>query len=293
MFDSVAEEHRPRVFAVLVCPQCGSEIVPVQAGIRCGGCAASYGTCEGVPAFLERVPAGMHRSEKKNRASGSAWRQANNAFFKGVSGSLAADAVVLDVGAGHGYLRSYFECTYLSTDVYPYEGLDFLCDLGVTSPLRPASVDLVLLNNVMEHLPQPERTLKAVASALRPRGRVAIAVPFIIKVHQAPYDFFRYTHFMLVRMLEQEGFGDIGIEAVYTPGALHRVFFHEKFAAYPSQALWQRAVRSGTQFITWRMFRVADWLLEPATMSTRRIDVSSDDAWNPWLTGYHVVASKR
>lgn len=289
--DSGAEQ-RSRSFAILVCPKCGSDIAPDPDGIRCGGCTASYETCGGVPAFLERPPADMHFSEKKNRASGSAWRQANNAFFKCVSGSLTSDSVVLDVGAGHGYLRSYFECTYLSTDVYPYEGLDFLCDLAVTSPLRPASVDLVLLNNVMEHLPQPDKTLKAVASALKSRGRVAIAVPFIIKVHQAPYDFLRYTHFMLSRMLEQQGFGNIGIEAVYTPSALHRVFFHEMFAGYPSDALWQRAVASSTQFVTWKMFRAADWLLQPAKTSTRRIDISSNTPINPWLTGYHIVASK-
>jgi SAM-dependent methyltransferase len=234
----------------------------------------------------------MRFSEKKNRESGSAWRQANNAFFKSVSRSLTADTVVLDVGAGHGYLRSYFDCTYLATDVYPYDGLDFLCDLAITSPLRPASVDVVLLNNVMEHLPQPDKTLKAAASALRRGGKVAIAVPFIIKVHQAPYDFLRYTHLMLRRLLEHEGFEDIGIEAVYTPGALHRVFLNEMFAAYPSSAWWQRIVSRSTRFMTWRMIRLSDWLIRPPSSVTVRIDASSQNSLNPWLTGYHVVASK-
>ena len=275
---------------LLVCPGCGGHLAAGGARLSCDMCSASFAHVDGIPSFLSRPPAGMSFTPKKDRSAGPPWRQANNAFFRRFAESVAADDVVLDVGAGHGYLRSYFKARYLATDVYPYDGLDFLCDLIERTPLRPRSFDAILLNNVLEHLPEPRRVLAAVADALKPGGRVAIAVPFMIKLHQTPYDFLRYTHFMLQRLLADAGFTTILIDAVYTPAALHGIFFREMFDAFSAGPGWQRPATAAARSLMWSTFRVVNRLASVPSFTVTR--VGSEPAVNPWVAGYHVEATK-
>jgi SAM-dependent methyltransferase len=233
----------------------------------------------------------MLQSPKKRRKPGSAWRQANNAFFSRVAATVPADSVVLDVGAGHGYLRQYFGGQYFSTDVYPYEGLDFLSDLSDSPPLRENSIDVILLNNVLEHVAEPGKLLSAIAYALRPEGRLFLTVPFIIKLHQTPYDFYRYTHFLLQKLLTEAGFHDLQMEAVYTPEALLRSFFFEAFTPRLQSSVFRRWIRSTIGSTAWVAIRAGQRLapspayrIEAISMSLRSI--------NPWVTGYHVEAKK-
>jgi SAM-dependent methyltransferase len=159
--------------------------------------------------------------------------------------------------------------------------------------LRTGSIDLALLNNVMEHLDQPEKLLQSVARALKPSGRIAIAVPFIIKVHQAPFDFFRYTHYALQNMLERTGFGSISIEAVYTPQSLFGVFLRETFHAVPGLHFWHRPIAAICGGIAWIAFRIANRVIRPPSFVTKDVDAAQAVISNPWITGYQVQAAKR
>lgn len=275
---------------LLVCPGCGGDLNVGAARLSCQMCSASFVHVDGIPSFLSHPPPGMSFTPKKDRSAGPPWRQANNAFFRCFAQSLAANDVVLDVGAGHGYLRSYFNARYLATDVYPYAGLDFLSDLIERTPLRPCSFDAILLNNVLEHLPEPRRVIAAVADALKPGGRVAIAVPFTIKLHQVPYDFLRYTHFMLQRLLAEAGFTTVLIDAVYTPAALHGVFFREMFDAFSASPGWHRPATAAARSLMWSTFRVANRLARVPSFTVAR--VGSGAEVNPWVAGYHVEATK-
>jgi SAM-dependent methyltransferase len=48
---------------------------------------------------------------------------------------------------------------------------------GERLPFRARSVDLVILIEVIEHLPQPELTLREIARVLRPGGRLVMTTP--------------------------------------------------------------------------------------------------------------------
>ena len=49
---------------------------------------------------------------------------------------------------------------------------------------------------------------------LRPGGRILVVVPFLIKIHQAPYDFHRHTEFALAAMARECGFAECRIDSV-------------------------------------------------------------------------------
>jgi SAM-dependent methyltransferase len=78
----------------------------------------------------------------------------------------------------------------------------FLHDL----PLQNGTFDCVILMNVLEHVPNPVEVIKELSRVLRLGGELYIAVPFSLREHQIPYDFYRYTRYGLTYLLNEAGF---------------------------------------------------------------------------------------
>ncbi|MBM4201875.1 MAG: class I SAM-dependent methyltransferase [Gammaproteobacteria bacterium] len=73
-------------------------------------------------------------------------------------------------------------------------------------PLRDGSVDTVMLMEVLEHLPDPAAALHDVRRVLRPGGRLVVSVPFVYPIHDAPWDFRRWTEYGLRQMADAAGY---------------------------------------------------------------------------------------
>jgi len=131
---------------------------------------------------------------------------------------------LVDLGAGQVPFREIFF-------KYDYEGLDFkkfevdpkLADIikeaDITKPLDLPDnyCDIVTLSNVLEHIPSPGDVIKECFRILKPGGMVIGAVPFLVRLHQEPYDFHRYTNYALKYYLESAGFKDIKVENIGQP----------------------------------------------------------------------------
>ena len=69
--------------------------------------------------------------------------------------------------------------------------------------------DLVICEQVLEHVPDPCAAVDEPARALRPGGRVIVSTPFLIKVHEFPsygmLDYWRFTPRGLRTLLERGG----------------------------------------------------------------------------------------
>lgn len=76
---------------------------------------------------------------------------------------------------------------------------------GNALPFATGCADCVLLSEVLEHVPRPENLLREAARVLRPGGRVLLTVPFMAPLHQLPYDYYRFTHEGLRKMLAAAG----------------------------------------------------------------------------------------
>ena len=130
---------------------------------------------------------------------------------------LAPGSRVLDAGAGDAPYRDLFaHCDYLTQDwpSSPHEGgraADVVADLH-NLPLAECSFDFVLCTEVLEHLANPERALRELRRVLRPGGRILITVPFVIELHEEPYDFFRYTPYALRHLLTEARFEGIDVD---------------------------------------------------------------------------------
>ena len=133
---------------------------------------------------------------------------------KGLTQSCGALAgPVLDVGCADGKPRNYLP------NHAEYVGLDYFATATEWHGTRPdvfgdaqqlpfmtAAIDHVLLLDVLEHVPEPDRCLAEVYQILKPRGTLTLQVPFMYPIHDEPLDFHRWTRSGLQRAARRAGF---------------------------------------------------------------------------------------
>jgi SAM-dependent methyltransferase len=73
-------------------------------------------------------------------------------------------------------------------------------------PLALESFDLVIAEQVFEHLLYPYRAAKNVYAMLRPSGYFLISTPFLQKIHDFPVDCSRWTPLGMKYFLSEAGF---------------------------------------------------------------------------------------
>jgi len=79
-------------------------------------------------------------------------------------------------------------------------------EFDVCSMTLPNQFDLVIADQVFEHLLWPYRAGKNVYEMTKPGGHFLITTPFLIKVHQVPVDCSRWTELGLKHFLAECGF---------------------------------------------------------------------------------------
>lgn len=90
--------------------------------------------------------------------------------------------------------------------------VNIFANLCEVLPIQDKYADTVVSFQVLEHLPEPSVFLKEAHRILRPNGIIIITVPFMWHVHEAPYDYYRFTRYGLEYLLKKAGFIDITIK---------------------------------------------------------------------------------
>lgn len=130
------------------------------------------------------------------------------------------NGVIFDLGCG---TRPYENDILLYADFYigvdwsnTLHGLqaDLVADLNQPLPIRNNVADAVVSFQVLEHLCEPQMMLNEAFRILRPEGRIFLSVPFQWWVHEAPWDYFRFTRYGLEHIFKKAGFVEIKVEAV-------------------------------------------------------------------------------
>lgn len=130
--------------------------------------------------------------------------------IKRAAASIPPGSRMLDAGAGHCLYASLFsEMNYESADFgqvnKSYGSLTYVCDLR-SIPVEDNRFDLVLLTQVLEHLPEPKDVLKELHRVMKQGHKLWLTQPFYYEEHEQPYDFYRYTQFGLKHLLNEAGF---------------------------------------------------------------------------------------
>ncbi len=277
--------------SILVCPNCKKPFSIKEETIwRCGQDGYEVRIHEGKPIFTS-MPETAHVYEKVERGpeQGTPWRQANWKFLQNQVSGQDKEALILDVGSGHGdFAQIFANRNYLSVDIVPYPEVDLACDLGEVVPFKENTFDLLVLMNVLEHVYHFHQLLDSLFYLLKPGGSLVIAVPFMIKVHQAPFDFYRYTHYTLQDLAKEHGFEVELLEGYYDP-----IFFvgegmrNLKFWVLPKLSRPIRWFARGILIFIEGLIN----LLKP--FIGKGFVKSPDLAKTPAAIGYHLMLRKR
>lgn len=215
---------KPTLLDHLQCSQCAGRLAYQAEGslFICSECGQAVAARDQKPIYTP-PPADIVPYAKLRRGPhiGTPWRRSNWRFLQEQLSRLDSRAVILDVGTGQGEFTDLFEGhNYLALDVYPYPEVDIVCDLTLVNPFKPESFEAILLLNVLEHIYDTRAMLSTLSSLLKPGGILILAIPFMVKIHQAPIDFVRYTHFALEALGKEHGLWVEQMEGFYDPISL-------------------------------------------------------------------------
>lgn len=185
---------------------------------------------------------------------GTSNEKRRSAWIKKVLGQIPKGSRILDAGAGeHQYKKYCRHLRYVSQDFAQYDPsslkaglqqpkweygkLDIISDISAI-PKPDQSFDVILCTEVLEHIPDPFRTLKEFSRLLRKGGQLIMTVPFASGTHFAPYHYFTgLNRYFYELYLPKYGFKIVELKRngnffEYVGQELHRLdFMTEKYKA--------------------------------------------------------------
>jgi SAM-dependent methyltransferase len=113
----------------------------------------------------------------------------------------ATDEPVLDLGCASSPYAKYFP-RMIALDIAKRgdSGLDVIGDAHCL-PLRSGSFPMVLATELLEHVREPQQLIDEILRILEPGGRLVLTTRFVLPLHDAPHDFFRFTKYGLKHLL--------------------------------------------------------------------------------------------
>lgn len=194
--------------------------------------------------------------------------------------------VVYDLGCGTRPYESdilQYASAYVGVDwSNTLHGLnaDIVADLNKPLPVPDQVADTVVSFQVLEHLSEPQNLLVEAFRVLKSNGRIFLSVPFQWHVHEAPYDFFRFTRYGLDHLFRKAGFVDIQIIAVTGFWSMWFLKLNYQTMRLPrGPRLLQRITRACLIPIWWSTQQAGRWL--------DRVWLNEDET-----AGYFVTARK-
>lgn len=210
---------RYNLYEFLRCPRDRNHpLEQKQGAVRCSPCGKEYPVKDDKIIFAQypedAFVRDIHPPERWTR-----WRKSNFDYFYKELGHISKSKVLFDIGAGPTDFRELLLSfdTYIGIDFYPYKLVSVVADVTRELPFKDGSCDIIFMSNVLEHIPNPALLLRECFRILRSGGLIIGTVPFLLNVHQIPYDFNRYTNFMLEKMLNENGFSGAQVTSLGTP----------------------------------------------------------------------------
>lgn len=153
---------------------------------------------------------------------------------KFIFNKIPQNGLILDLACGNSpfqdQLKNRVGCDYVLG-----KGVNVLADSHYL-PFQNEIFDTIICLEALEHFHTPEIAVKEMARVLKPNGSLILTIPFCYPVHEAPYDFQRYTEYGL-RKLFSPKFENIHIEPVFNESQsvailLQRLAFQSDISAF-------------------------------------------------------------
>lgn len=215
-------------------------------------------------------------SRERNSISVSVRRHFVDSFFFSQKKLFTSSARILDIGGKKKNKRGLFDIGRYNSEV-KYVNIDRTTEPDIVSdatmiPLPENSFDIVIMGELLEHVPEPLLVLKEAYRLLKSGGTALISVPFLYPVHADPYDFGRYTEYFWQENLAKLGFKNIKVEKHGSIFAIMALMVQHIFRA--KKRSWRPIQMPLVRFFMWLDGRTSAPLLKA------------------WTTGYGIVCTK-
>lgn len=205
-------DRQQRVRKITVCSQCRNDLIWKADRVICVQCKAEFPLVRGVPHFVRNIQDVTKDSEFQ------AEQMFNNTFTarlynfgrKLVSSEYmpkdhireflkndAQEDLVIELGSGNRRLRE----DVINVDLFSFPNVDLVADIA-TVPFRDSSVDAVILDTVLEHVPEPHRVISEIHRILRPGGVLVCITPFVFPYHGYPRHYANFSRDGLMFLLK-------------------------------------------------------------------------------------------
>lgn len=240
--------------------------------LECQTCH-QYFPLQGRKIFFAIPPTNLSVNPELDPADKSKWtplRLAQHGFLDTELKKVSKTSLICDLGAGPGQSQEIFKHfpNYLSVDFYPYPHVNIVADIEKRLPFQSNTFDVVLSLNTFEHIHDVYHLLAEIHRILKPGGRLIAVTPFMLGLHQEPYDFHRFTHYEIRRMLKDTKFRDVSINSLATAydwlSTSETHFFMKLFDTarqtrpWPKFALMYAAVK-----LAWNIQKYSTRILKP------------------------------
>ena len=125
---------------------------------------------------------------------------------------LKPEMTVYDIGCGSKPFQDALNGRvekYIGVDVedgfYDSSHID-LVGSAYNVPIPDGTADAVISCQVIEHLERPFDAFRETGRNLKENGILLLSFPFLYPIHAAPRDYFRYTEFAVISLLNENGF---------------------------------------------------------------------------------------
>jgi SAM-dependent methyltransferase len=109
------------------------------------------------------------------------------------------------------------------------------------APLGSRAFDIVIAEQVLEHVDRPWAAVRNVYEMLRPGGWFIVSTPFLLRVHAYPNDFSRWTEGGLKELLAQGGFR---ASQIVTASWGNRPCVRANLRGFPAWIPWWHSLRN-------------------------------------------------
>jgi SAM-dependent methyltransferase/uncharacterized protein YbaR (Trm112 family) len=210
--------------SLLACPICHADLYKGETSYRCQSatCSQDYPLINHIPILITESFSTFNISayREQTRTSSGGIRKRLRPLIPRISANFAAPkklqefrelllleapcplVLVLggaEIGAGMQGVLDDKRIKCLETDIVIGPRTEIVCDAGCI-PIKTGSVDGVVIQAVLEYIPDPAQAVSEIYRVLKPRGIVYSEMPFMQDVHGGRYDFTRLTHLGHLRL---------------------------------------------------------------------------------------------